>query len=85
MSMSYENDYQMRFVSIGLEEGLLRGEARALRNVARRMSGLGISKHAIATCLGVDEPSVDRLVRGCSLGDDFVELEFTKGRSDVIL
>ena len=85
MSMSYENDYQMRFVSIGLEEGLLRGEARALCNVARRMKALGISQHAIATCLGVDDSSVDRLVRGNSLCDDFVELEFTKGRSDVIL
>lgn len=85
MSMSYENDYQMRFVSIGLEEGLLRGEARALRNVARRMKALGISRYSIAACLGVDEPSVDRLVRGNSLCDDFVELEFTKGRSDGIL
>ena len=44
MSMSYENDFQMRFVSIGLEEGLRRGEFRALCNVARRMKALGISQ-----------------------------------------
>lgn len=83
--MSYENDFQMRFVSIGLEEGLRRGEFRALCNVARRMKALGISQHAIATCLGVEDSSVDRLVRGNPLCDDFTELEFTKGRSDVIL
>lgn len=89
MSMSYENDFQMHFVQLGLDEGLRRGEARALCRIAKRMDRLGISHHAIAACLDVEEPLVVDLLEGLGpyrgICDDFTDLEFTKARSDAIL
>ncbi len=58
MSMSYENNLQMHFVQIGLDEGLRRGEALTLVKIAKRMKTLGISVHAIATCLNLEECQV---------------------------
>lgn len=87
--MSYENDFQMHFVGIGLEEGIRRGEVRALCRVAGRMKAMGLSRHAAAMCLGVSESLVDALAERCGpyrgIYDDFISLEFTKDGSDVIL
>ena len=49
--MSYENNLQMHFVQIGLEEGERRGRMKTLRDVAFHMSELGIDVATIAKCL----------------------------------
>ncbi len=71
MSMSYENGLQMYFVQIGLDEGIRRGEAQTLAKIVKRMKTLGISIHAIATCLNLEERQVLSFLHK---EDDFLEV-----------
>ena len=72
--MSYEGGLQMHFVQIGLDEGVRRGEAIAITKIVRRMKSLGISIHAIATCLDIKEESVKKLLYNDDFCQNFVEL-----------
>jgi len=74
MSMSYEGGLQMHFVQIGLDEGIRRGEELAFGKIARRMNSLGISIHAIATCLDIKEDSVRKFIYYNDTVQNFVEL-----------
>lgn len=49
--MSRENDLQMTFIQIGLDEGERRGRMKALRDVAYHMSELGVDIDSIAVLL----------------------------------
>lgn len=60
--MAYENDLQMNFVNIGLEEGEKRGWQRAHEEIARRMQALGVARKEIARLLGLEEGVVEKLL-----------------------
>ncbi len=60
--MSYENNYQMYFVELGLEEGERRGRLLAMRDLAYRMSDLGYNIGTIMECLNVNENQFRYLV-----------------------
>ena len=62
--MSYENNYQMYFVELGLEEGERRGRLKAMRDLAYRMSELGYNVGTIMKCLGVNRNQFRYLVNG---------------------
>ncbi len=52
--MSYENNFQMYFVELGLEEGERRGRLKAMRDIAYNMSELGCDIGTIMKCLKVN-------------------------------
>ena len=79
VSMSYENGLQMHFVQIGLEEGIRRGESQTLVKIAKRMKTLGISVHAIATCLNLEENQVLSFLHK---EDDFLKFETLENSSN---
>lgn len=60
--MAYENDLQMHFVNIGLEEGIKRGKEQAYREIAGRMKAQGFEVEKIATLLGLAESDVKRFL-----------------------
>ncbi len=60
--MAYENDLQMHFVNIGLEEGVKRGREQAYRELAARMKALGLSVQKIAVLMGLEESGVSALL-----------------------
>ncbi len=60
--MSYENNLQMYFVELGLEEGERRGRLKAMRDIAYRMSELGCSISIIQKCLGLNRNQLRFLV-----------------------
>ncbi|MCF0237145.1 MAG: hypothetical protein HUK24_00990 [Sphaerochaetaceae bacterium] len=60
--LSYENNLQMHFVQIGLEEGERRGKMKAMRDIAFNMSKLNYDISTIAKCLGISEFNLRYLV-----------------------
>jgi predicted transcriptional regulator len=60
--MAYENDLQMHFVNIGLEEGVKRGKEQAYKEIAAHMKALGVSVQKIAALMGVEESVVEALL-----------------------
>ena len=60
--MSYENNFQMYFVELGLEEGERRGRLKAMRDIAYTMSDLGYTVGTIMKCLKVNETQFRYLV-----------------------
>ena len=60
--LSYENNLQMHFVQIGLEEGERRGKMKAMRDIAFNMSGQGYDVSTIAKCLGISDFNLRYLV-----------------------
>ena len=60
--LSYENNLQMHFVQIGLEEGERRGKMKAMRDIAFNMSDQGYDVSTIAKCLGISDFNLRYLV-----------------------
>lgn len=60
--MAYDNDLQMHFVSIGLEEGIKRGKEQAYKEMAARMKSQGLTVEKIAFLMGLEESVVKRLL-----------------------
>ncbi|MCF0261775.1 MAG: hypothetical protein HUK23_02560 [Sphaerochaetaceae bacterium] len=60
--LSYENNLQMHFVQIGLEEGERRGKMKAMRDIAFNMSNQGYDVSTIAKCLGISDFNLRYLV-----------------------
>lgn len=60
--MAYENDLQMHFVSIGLEEGVKRGKEQAYREIAAKMKAQGVALEKIAVLMGLEESEVKSLL-----------------------
>ena len=52
--MSYENNFQMYFVELGLKEGERRGRLKAMRDIAYRLADMGCTMGTIAKCLGIN-------------------------------
>ncbi len=61
--MAYENDLQMHFVSIGLEEGVKRGKEQAYKEIAMRMKAQGVVVEKIATLMGLEKSEVERFLQ----------------------
>ncbi len=60
--MAYENDLQMHFVNIGLEEGVKRGKEQAYREIAARMKEQGVDVEKIAALMGLEKNVVQALL-----------------------
>ncbi len=60
--MAYENDLQMHFVNIGLEEGIKRGREQAYKEIAERMRTQGVEVEKIAVLMGLNESEVKSLL-----------------------
>lgn len=60
--MAYENDLQMHFVNIGLEEGVKRGKEQAYREIAARMKAQGVEEEKIAVLMGLEKNVVQALL-----------------------
>lgn len=60
--MAYDNDLQMHFVSIGLEEGIKRGKEQAYKEIAARMKSQGLTVEKISFLMGLEESVVNRLL-----------------------
>lgn len=60
--LSYENSLQMEMVMMGLEEGERRGQMKALRDTAFRMSELGVDFDTIAAYLGLSNMNLRYLL-----------------------
>lgn len=60
--MAYENDLQMHFVNIGLEEGVKRGKEQAYREIAARMKAQGVEVEKIAVLMGLEKNVVQALL-----------------------
>lgn len=60
--MAYENDLQMHFVNIGLEEGVKRGKEQAYREIAARMKAQGVDVEKIAALMGLEKSVVQALL-----------------------
>ncbi len=63
--MAYENDLQMHFVNIGLEEGVKRGKEQAYKEIAMRMKAQGVDVEKIATLMGLEKSEVERFLQNC--------------------
>lgn len=60
--MAYENDLQMHFVNIGLEEGIKRGREQTYKEIAERMRTQGVEVEKIAVLMGLNESEVKSLL-----------------------
>ncbi|MFC2821565.1 MAG: hypothetical protein ACTTJW_07495 [Sphaerochaeta sp.] len=60
--MSYESNFQMYFVQLGLEEGERRGRMKAMRDIAYKMSELDVDVDTVARYLDISPMQLRYLV-----------------------